>query len=326
MAVRRLTEEQNRKLEQRIRNDRIVATRLAEFNNLPELNVAGVQRNPVTGFYTQPVLTPRINLPRAPTIPGREERPTPQEIALVALSNTHLDALGNPVANYDRTFDELARIYPSEQNVIEQLEYKAHVLNREVDRMIERWKTAIGGNNLTRAERDAIIELLPPNATVDQIEILMHRFKPTVTIWSIITDAVKSKMYKLLIYGGKLNMQMDKMIHKYPVIASCLTIACLPKKYHPGDEYCKLSGNIKCASEACCSIITYYIGGIISEIIYGEILRQIAAIPEMVISKQPGALGGKGKTIKKTKKIKAHHNKKVGKKQHGNGKTKNNRR
>ena len=33
MAVRRLTEEQNRKLEQRIRNDRIVATRLAEFNN-----------------------------------------------------------------------------------------------------------------------------------------------------------------------------------------------------------------------------------------------------------------------------------------------------
>ena len=317
MAGRSLTEEQNRKLEQRIRNDRIVEARLANFYNLPGLNVEGVERNP-TGFYSQPVLPRAIGLPRAPVIPGREERPTPQEIALVALSNTHFDAFGNPIANdiRDRTFDELARRYPSEQNVIEQLEYKAHAINLEVDRMIERWKRAIGGNNLTNAELDAIRALLPPNASVEQIETLMHRFKPTVTIWSIIKDAVKSKMYKALVYGGNINIQLDKMISKYPSVVSCLTIACFPRKYHSGDEYCKLSGNIKCATETCCNILTVYLSGIVSNAIYEEIMRQVSMIPEMVISKQPGALGGKGKTIKKTikktKKIKGTRNNKKG--------------
>ena len=339
MTERRLTEEQNRKLEQRIRNDRIVAARLSEFNNLPGLNTEGVEINPVTGFYRQPVLPTAINLPRAPQIPGIEERPTPQEIALVALSNTHLDQLGNPYTNYDRTFDELARRYPNEQNVIEQLEYKAHAINLEVDRMIERWKRALGGNNLTNAQLDTIRALLPTGrvASAEELETLMHRFKPTVTIWSIIKDAVKSKMYKALVYGGNINIQLDKMISKYPSAMSCLTIACFPRKYHTGDEYCKLSGNIKCASETCCNIITVYLGGIISNAIIEEIMRQISIIPKMVISKQPGALGGKGKTKKqktnnktkkqKTKQLKGtQNNKKGGKKQNGNIKTKNNRR
>ena len=330
MAGTRLTEEENRKLEQMIRNDRIVAARLSEFNKLQGLNVEGVEINPVTGFYRQPVLPPAINLPRAPQIPGIEERPTPQEIALVALSNTHLDQLGNPYTNYDRTFDELARRYPNEQNVIEQLEYKAHAINLEVDRMIERWKRALGGNNLTNAQLDTIRALLPTGrvASAEELETLMHRFKPTVTIWSIIKDAVKSKMYKALVYGGNINIQLDKMISKYPSAMSCLTIACFPRKYHTGDEYCKLSGNIKCASETCCNIITVYLGGIISNAIIEEIMRQISIIPKMVISKQPGALGGKGKTKKqKTKQLKrTPNNKKGGKKQNGNIKTKNNRR
>ncbi len=333
MAERRLTEEQKRKLEQRIGNDRIVAARLSEFNNLQGLNVEGVERNPVTGFYRQPVLPRAINLPRAPAIPGREERPTKREIALVDLSNTHLDAFGNTVANdvRDRTFDEYSRRYPVEENVIEQLEYKAHAINLEVDRMIGRWKRTIGGNNLTNAELDAIVALLPPNASVEQIETLMHRFKPTVTIWSIIKDAVKLKMYKALIYGGNINIELDKMISKYPSLMSCLTIACFPRKYHIGDEYCKLSGNIKCATETCCNILAVYLGGIVSNAIFEEIMRQISMIPEMVISKQPGALGGRGKTNNKkkknTKKIKSNpNNKKGGKKQTRNDKTKNNRR
>ena len=334
MAERRLTDEENRKLQQRIMNDQIVAARLANFYNLPGLNIEGVERNP-TGFYRQRVLPPAINIPIDPFIPGREERPTPQEIAEVALSNTHLDPLGNPYTDYDRTFDELARRYPSEQNLIEQLQYKAHAINLGVDRMIERWKRALGGNNLTNAQLDAIRALLPAGrvASAEELETLMHRFKPTVTIWSIIKNAVKFQMYKALVIVGNINRELDKMISKYPSLMSCLTIACFPRKYHPGDEYCKLSGNIKCASETCCNIITVYLGGIISNAIFEEIMRQISMIPEMVISKQPEALGGKGKTKKhktkkhKTKQLKRTPNNKKGlKKQKGNIKTKNNRR